>query len=117
GRATIGASDGDPVSMPHVIAEAAATDETAPVQHIVVRLSAPSTNEVRVNFDIGNGTANYHTSSPDFQRHSGTLVFAPGETTKTVAMPVIDDSVAEGPEIAWFELTGPVNATVPQRLT
>jgi hypothetical protein len=117
GLATIAANDAPPTGAPYVTARALVTDETAALQYVVIELSAPSTNEVRIDFDIQNGTANYHSSVPDFQRVNGTLVFAPGVTAMTVAMPVIGDSTAEGPELAWVVLDTPVNASVPQRLT
>jgi hypothetical protein len=117
GLATIVANDAPPTGAPYVTARPLVTDETAALQYVVIELSAPSTNEVRIDFDIQNGTANYHSSVPDFQRVNGTLVFAPGVTAMTVAMPVIGDSTAEGPELAWVVLDTPVNASVPQRLT
>jgi len=117
GQATIAANDAPPTGSPYVSARALATDETQALRHIVVELSAPSTNEVRIDFDILNATANYHSSAPDFQRHNGTLVFAPGVTAITVALPVIDDRAAEGIELAWINLDRPVNASVPQKLT
>ncbi len=115
--ATIAANDAPPTGAPYVTARALATDETAALQYVVIELSAPSTNEVRIDFDIQNGTANYHTSVPDFQRVNGTLVFAPGVTAMTVAVPIINDSTREGPELAWVVLDTPVNAVVQQRLT
>jgi hypothetical protein len=117
GLGTIAANDAPPAAAPYVRARALATDESAALQVVVIELSAPSTNEVRINYDIQNATANYHSSVPDFQRVNGTLVFAPGVTAMTVAMPVINDSAAEAIEMAWVELDSPVNASVPQRLT
>ena len=117
GRAQIGASDAPPASAPYVFARPAAADESVAAQQVVIQLSAPSTNEVRVNYDFANATGNYHTSQPDFQRHNGTLVFAPGETTKVVMLPITDNTVGEAREMLWLELSSPVNATVPQRLS
>ena len=116
GRAQIGASDAPPASAPYVFARPAAADESVAAQQIVIQLSAPSTNEVRINYDFANATGNYHTSQPDFQRHNGTLVFAPGETTKVVMLPITDNTLVEAREMLWLELSSPVNATVPQRL-
>lgn len=117
GLAMIGRSDSAPVSAPHVVAKPIATDEHQPSAGFVVQLSAPSTNEVKVNFSLLNATANYNSSAPDFQSISGTLVFAPGETTRLVTMPVIDNSTVETTGMMWLELSTPVNAIVPQRLT
>jgi hypothetical protein len=117
GLGNIAANDAPPAGAPYVTARALVTDETSALQYVVIELSAPSTNEVRIDFDIQNGSANYHSSVPDFQRVNGTLVFAPGVTAMTVAMPVIGDTAAEGTELAWVVLDTPVNASVPQRLT
>jgi hypothetical protein len=117
GRATIVANDAPPTGAPYVTARALVTDETAALEYVVVELSAPSTNEVRIDFDIVNGTANYHTSAPDFQRVNGTLVFAPGVTAMMVPVPIIGNTTAEGIELAWVSLDTPVNASVPQKLT
>lgn len=117
GTARIGANDGATVGSPYVVAEPIAADESQALTGFVVRLSAPSTNEVRVDFDTLNGSANYSSSSPDFQRHTGTLVFAPGETTAFIPVILTPDTSAEKPEVFWLELDNPVNATVQQRFT
>ncbi|NRF72104.1 hypothetical protein HLB44_34485 [Aquincola sp. S2] len=117
GRAQIGRNDGNAVSAPFITAKPIAGDESQPMLHYVVQLSAPSTNEVKVDFDIVNGTAFHNSSAPDFQRNLGTLVFAPGETTRIVSVPVIDNTALEIAELFWLDLNTPVNATVPQRYT
>jgi hypothetical protein len=83
----------------------------------VISLSAPSGNEVRVNYGLNDGTAVYSGSGQDFQSYSGTLVFAPGETTKTLPVVVIDNSTAESTEVFWLDLNTPVNAVINQRWT
>jgi hypothetical protein len=117
GIAQIGRNDQAPVGAPYVTARPIASDESQPVATFVVQLSAPSTNEVRVNYNLLNGTANYNSSAPDFQNNNGTLVFAPGQTTLVVTMPVVDNTTVETTGMMWLELSSPVNAIVPQRLT
>ena len=51
---------------------------------LTVKLSAASEQTVTVNFATADGTAQSTGSSPDFQALSGTLTFAPGETSKTI---------------------------------
>ncbi len=116
-QATIGRNDGAPAGAPYVSAQPVATDEAQPFAQFVVRLSAPSGNQVSVNYDLLNATANYNSSAPDFQRHYGTLVFAPGETTKVVTAPLVDNTSAETPGLFWLDLNAPVNAIVEQRYT
>src|SRR5262249_22767771 len=43
---------------------------------------------------------------------SGTLTFAPGETSKTVLVPTINDNVGEGTETFTVNLSNPTGATI-----
>jgi hypothetical protein len=74
-----------------------------------VTLSAASPEPVTVAYATSNGSA---TTVSDFQGTSGTLTFAPGETSKTITVPVIGDRLGEPDE--WFavNLNVPTNATV-----
>jgi probable HAF family extracellular repeat protein len=57
-----------------------------------VTLSAPASVPVTVHFATGNGTAS---AGSDYSAHSGTLTFAPGQTTATVTVAVNGDVIAE----------------------
>ena len=48
----------------------------------------------------------------DYTGSSGTLAFAPGETTSTVTIPVLGDMEVESDEAFYIDLGAPVNATV-----
>ena len=48
----------------------------------------------------------------DYLRTLGTLTFAPGETSKTILVPIIDDSFAEGPESFTLTLSNVTGATL-----
>ena len=74
-----------------------------------VSLAPASGREVSVRFTTANGTA---TSGSDFSGASGTLTFAPGETSKTVTVRVTGDLLAEGDETFFVDLTDPVAATI-----
>ncbi|MEB3190360.1 MAG: glycosyl hydrolase family 18 protein [Snowella sp.] len=74
-----------------------------------VSLSAASTQTVQVGYSTQNGTA---LSGSDYTAVSGTLSFAPGETSKTIAVNVLNDAIAEGNETFSLNLTAPVNATI-----
>lgn len=108
----IAANDASPVASPYIRALPTASDESQPLAGFTVLLSAPSTKEVRVDFDTLSGT-----TDNDFQRHSGTLVFAPGETSKTVPVMLLPDTVAEPDGVFWLQLSSPVNGIVEQALT
>jgi hypothetical protein len=74
-----------------------------------VTLSAPSTQPVTIAYATGNGSA---TAGSDYQAALGTLTFAPGETTKTIKVPVLGDRLAEPNETFYVKLSGPTNATI-----
>src|SRR5262249_18106756 len=74
-----------------------------------VTLSAAATQTVTVNYATSSGGA---TSGVDFTAASGTLTFAPRETSRTVAVAVRGDVLDENDETFWFDLSNPTNATI-----
>jgi hypothetical protein len=60
-----------------------------------VTLSGAASGPVSVNFAANSGTAG---SGVDFTATSGTLVFAPGETSQTISVPIATDSLDEDDE-------------------
>lgn len=74
-----------------------------------ITLSAASTSTVTVDYASADGSA----GGPDYQPTSGTLTFAPGETTKTVTVLVNGDTLDEGNESIALNLSNPTNATIP----
>ncbi|HUQ32737.1 MAG TPA: Calx-beta domain-containing protein [Pyrinomonadaceae bacterium] len=72
-------------------------------------LSAPSSLAATVKYDTANGTA---TSGSDYQSSSGTLTFAPGETSKTISVTVNGDTSIEPDETFFVNLSNPTNATI-----
>jgi hypothetical protein len=75
-----------------------------------VTLSAPSEKEVQVNFATADGTAS--TADNDYVAKSGTLVFAPGQTSKSIPVTVKGDKKKESNETFFLNLTGATNATI-----
>jgi hypothetical protein len=74
-----------------------------------VTLSVASTQAVTVTYATSNGTA---TAGSDYQAKSGTVTFAPGETSKPVTVLVNGDHVAEQNETFVVNLSGSINATI-----
>jgi hypothetical protein len=74
-----------------------------------VTLSAPTTVAVSVTAGTADGTA---TAPADYTSGSGTVSFAPGETSKTVTVPVAGDTLDEPDETFRVELSAVSNATV-----
>jgi hypothetical protein len=58
---------------------------------------------VTVNYGTANGTA---TGGEDYTAASGTLTFAPGETTKTITIKVKGDRKQEADETFFVNLFG-----------
>jgi hypothetical protein len=74
-----------------------------------VTLSAASNQLVTVNYATADGTA---VSPSDYTAASGTLTFAPGETTKTITVLVKGDRLGEADEAFFLNLSAASNATV-----
>jgi len=77
-------------------------DEGTGVATIYVVLSLASPTTVTVDYATSDGTA---TAGTDYTAISGTLTFAPGETSQTFDVPIIDDSESEGNETVDLTLS------------
>ncbi|HSH72612.1 MAG TPA: Calx-beta domain-containing protein [Methylophilaceae bacterium] len=106
GTGTIVDNDGAPqisIAGPGTVNEAAGTIT------YTVSLTNPSASIVTVNYASANGSA---TAGSDYTAATGTLSFAPGETTKTITVTVAGDTVFEGAEDYSISLSAPTNATI-----
>jgi probable HAF family extracellular repeat protein len=74
-----------------------------------VQLSVAATSPVRVDFVTANGSA---TAGQDYAGTAGTLVFNPGERTKTVVVAVNGDRTREQDETFRVNLSAPDGATL-----
>jgi hypothetical protein len=74
-----------------------------------VSLSGASGRTITVTYATADGTA---TSGSDYTTASGTLTFAPGETSKQVSITVTGDNAYEGDETFALNLSGPSNASL-----
>ena len=74
-----------------------------------VTLSAASDVPVTVSYTTAPGSA---TAGSDFTPVSGTLTFAPGETTKTVLVQTVDDTIAEPTETFTLNLSNPTGGAI-----
>ncbi|MBI2391069.1 MAG: hypothetical protein HYV09_15865 [Deltaproteobacteria bacterium] len=81
-----------------------------------VTLSSVSGRTVFVNYSTGANTAVptgvLATGGQDYVTTSGTLTFAPGETTKTVTVTINGDTLNEANETFFVNLSGAANATI-----
>jgi hypothetical protein len=74
-----------------------------------VTLSAAGAQAVTVGYGTAGGTA---TPGVDFGTVGGTVSFAPGVTTRTVAVPILGDRVDEVDESFFVNLGGATGATI-----
>jgi disulfide oxidoreductase YuzD len=91
------------------INDPASVSESSANATFTVTLSTTSTLTVTVDYSTANGTA---TAGSDYQATSGTLTFAPGETTKSILVPIINDTMDEPSETFFVNLTNASNATI-----
>jgi K319L-like, PKD domain len=108
--------DTDSVSV-HVNAPAASTisiDNASATEggaeNFTVSLSAPQPGTVTVDFTTANNTA---VAPGDYTAATGTVTFAPGDTSEPVTVQTIDDNVVEGVETFAVNLSNATgNATI-----
>jgi hypothetical protein len=75
------------------ISDASATEGGA--ETFTVSLDAASANPITVDFATADGTA---VAPGDYTSATGTVTFAPGDTSETVTVSTIDDALVEGTE-------------------
>jgi hypothetical protein len=100
------ANDDDP---PTLSIAGATVSESAGSAVLTVTLSGATDLPATVGWATAEGTA---TVPSDYAAGSGTLTFAPGETSKTVTVTIADDAAIEPDEQFAVTLTDAVDATV-----
>lgn len=108
GRGRIALSDLASVDLPQIRMANATVSEHDGFADILFSLNAPSQKTVSVEYSAGPGTTS---SYNDYTHFSGTLKFAPGETSKTLRVAIENDSRAETNEVMFINLSNAVNAT------
>ena len=91
------------------VSDASATEGTDTALAFTVTLDRASSGTVSVDYATVDGTA---TAGADYTQASGTLVFAPGETRKTVEVPILDDTVEDDGETLSLVLSNPSGAVL-----
>jgi hypothetical protein len=74
-----------------------------------VILLEPAETEVHVDFATSDGTA---TAGSDYVASAGTITFLPGETSKSIAVMVLGETLPEADETFRVFLSNPTNATL-----
>jgi hypothetical protein len=102
--------DDHAAGTPLVLAHDVVVDEKAGLAQVTVQLDRPSESFVSLNYATYNGTA---TTTLDFTvQPSQVMLFEPGQMTRTISIPLVDDALAEGPEFFDIILSAPVNAAL-----
>lgn len=102
-----------PGSVPTLsIGDAAVTEgNSGTVQTtLTVTLSEASDDYVAVDFATVDGTSTF--ADADYHSQSGRIVFAPGETSKTVTVTVVGDTDDESNESFFVDLSNAAGATI-----
>jgi hypothetical protein len=108
GTALIGRSDQAALAKPSISASDILVGEADSYVEFVVKLDAPGTAPVSVNYRLDSLTTGYS----DYSFANGTLSFAPGVTTQTVRVALVNDINSETLESFALNLSAPVNAVL-----
>ena len=99
--------DDDEIAQPgqfNLEASTASFDENAGTVSLTVNRTGGSDGSVSVTYATANGTA---LAGSDYSEATGTLVFANGETSKTISIDIVDDTDFEGNETFALNLSNP----------
>ena len=91
------------------INDVSTSDESNAATNMTVTLSEASTKTVTVDFATSNGTA---TAGSDYTATNNTLTFSAGETSKTIPVTVLSDTLDEANETVTMTLSSATNATI-----
>ncbi|MCE9614680.1 MAG: hypothetical protein K8T26_10420 [Lentisphaerae bacterium] len=84
--------------------------ETSSPAGILITVSNPSASTITVNYSITDGTADNGGSRSDYTLANGTVSMAPGVTSTTLYVNVVNDARDEDDETFQIQLSYPVNA-------
>jgi endoglucanase len=111
GTGAIANDDSTPVQPQFSINDVTITEGDSGTKNatFTVSLSAASTEEVSVEYATADGSAE---AGSDYTAQSGTLTFTPGQTTQTLTVPVLGDTLTEGSETFDVNLSNSTNAII-----
>ena len=109
-RTSFTVQDDPGTALPTLSVSDASMSEVDGTATFTVSLSAAATSTVTAAYATADQTAR---AGEDYTAASGTVTFAPGATTATIAVPITDDTLAgEGSETFALTLTSPQGATL-----
>ena len=114
-------ADDDDVSLPAILTKRSIAREGKDDAVVfTVRLDHPFAETVFVDYETADGAGDWARTAPatageDYTAVAGTLIFAPGQTSATVPVPIIDDAIDEGTEHFLLRFSNPQGATLEAR--
>jgi hypothetical protein len=109
GEVVLNIKDNDGAQTVEFVRTAYSVLETAPKVVLSVTRKGGAAGSVVVNYTTVDGTA---MQPADYTLSSGTLTFAPGQATKTVAVSIVDDTETEGAHAFTMTLSLPMQPGV-----
>jgi hypothetical protein len=84
-------------------------NELVGIVPVTINLNVPVDSQITVTYRYIDGSA---VAGSDFSTPSNTLVFEPGEISKYIAVPIVDDGIDEGEEAFEIELVNAPGASL-----
>ena len=112
--ATLSITDDDPMPTVQFQTTSYGVDEAVSPATTTVTLSAVSGVTISVGYVRDGGTA---TAGDDYVLRGNSLVFAPGQVSRTLTVAIVDDVFDEDDETLGLELRDPVNAALGAFIT
>ena len=84
--------------------------EESSIAVFTVELGTPSGKEITIDYSTVDGTATF--GKLDYTATEGTITFAPGETSKTIEVEIIADTLDEIDEAFTLALSNPTNVAI-----
>ncbi|MBI4559762.1 MAG: hypothetical protein HY706_19400, partial [Candidatus Hydrogenedentes bacterium] len=106
---TLTITDNDPLPTVQFQASTSNAAEAAGTVNVAVTLNTASGRSVAVNYTVG-GTATG--GGTDHSLANGQVTFTAGQTSKNIAVPIINDTLDEDNETVVITLSSPSNATL-----
>ena len=94
------------------VADAEATEGDDETLDFTVTLEPEATGTVTVEYATATTIDDTATEDEDYEARTGRLIFAPGVTSQTVSVPIVDDSVEDDGETFTLTLSDAVGATI-----
>ncbi|MBN1669816.1 MAG: lamin tail domain-containing protein [Kiritimatiellae bacterium] len=102
-----------PIYVQFVTAQSSGAEDVSPAC-VVITLSAAALEPAGVDYRVAGGTA---ANGADYSLADGTLTFAPGETSRSVSIVVLNDEAVESNESIVLALANPALVTLGARAT